>query len=150
MSRILDIHPDEEADVINRVVMQVHRYIDEQFPSIANPSTKFSKTVFNSSEDTVVDRMNVSSDLPSLEGKDASEVEASPRPATSATPQAAAPVSDVHEFAVSQHADLEFSKKDQLPIGKKSSTAAKTLKLILLIVILTGICAYWAYDTLLP
>lgn len=51
MSRILDLTPSSEDSVVSRVLLLVHKAVDENFPKAEKPDRQFSKTVF--SEDVV-------------------------------------------------------------------------------------------------
>lgn len=58
VSRITELEPQDDAEIVNRIVAQVHRVLDKHFPETRSPSTKrFAKTEFSVySEDTVVER----------------------------------------------------------------------------------------------
>jgi hypothetical protein len=47
LSRILDLSPTSEEVVVSRVLLSVHKAVDEHFPKAEQPSRQFSKTVFS-------------------------------------------------------------------------------------------------------
>lgn len=57
MSRITDIEPQDDSEIVNRLVAQIHKSLDIHFPDTRSAQSKhFSKTAFSrESEDTVVE-----------------------------------------------------------------------------------------------
>lgn len=47
MTRILDLIPTSEETLVSRVLLLVHRAVDENFPRAEKPNRQFSKTVFS-------------------------------------------------------------------------------------------------------
>jgi hypothetical protein len=58
MNRIFEYNPAPEGAIVSRVLIAVHKAIDEQFPGAIKASRQFTKTVFSdTSESTAADRI---------------------------------------------------------------------------------------------
>ncbi len=70
MSRITEIDTQDETEVVHRIIAQVHKVLDNEFPnSRGSRSRKFTTTEFSSNvEDTVVDRHPQSTPPPPAQG----------------------------------------------------------------------------------
>ena len=54
MSKLTEFRPSDESAVVSRVLLLVHRAIDEEFPSVEPAPKRFAKTVFaNTDEPTI-------------------------------------------------------------------------------------------------
>ena len=137
MTRITEIQSDDESEVIPRLVTQIHKVIDETFPGVTPPTDKFSQTVFNQPEDTVVDR-------PAAEP----EEENPPISEPVAEDRSDFRHSDIHEMVNSGHEPTQHSQLDRHQVRPKSCLAVKVFRLILLILIFAALSAYWAYKHL--
>lgn len=51
MTRLLDFHQSEESVLVSRVLLQVHKAIDHNFPNTRQPSRKFAKTLFSETDE---------------------------------------------------------------------------------------------------
>ena len=56
MSRILEHKSSGEEEVVSRILIQIHRAVDEHFPDAMAASRQFSKTVFSENESTAIVR----------------------------------------------------------------------------------------------
>ena len=142
MTRITEIQNDDESEVIPRLLMQIHKAIDETFPGVTPPTDKFSQTVFNQPEDTMVDRPAAVPEENSAEDS-ASE---SQRPQHENQGEFAH--SAIHEMVNSGHEPTQHSQLEQYELRKKASLPVKVLRLTILILIFAAISAYWAYKNL--
>ncbi len=136
MTRITEINCDDESEVIPRLMLQVHKAVDKAFPHVTPATSKFSQTVFNQSEDTVVDRPAAPPE-PEIEADQDPMVE-EPDYAHSA----------INEMVNSGHEPTEHSKLEQHQVRPKPSLAIKIFRLTLLILIFAALSAYWAFKNL--
>lgn len=84
MSKLWDMNLDDEADVVLRVVQQVHNILDDQFPTSKsqNKDRRFAKTAFSMHEDTVVDQKPTSAGASSAKVAPKSPQQAAKNPAS--------------------------------------------------------------------
>lgn len=54
MSRLYEMEPAEETVVVSRILLHVHRAIDENFPGATPASREFSRTQFSSEQSTAI------------------------------------------------------------------------------------------------
>lgn len=59
MNRIFEFTPTQESVLVSRVLVAVHKAVDENFPGALQTSRQFTKTVFSDSpgESTAIDRV---------------------------------------------------------------------------------------------
>jgi hypothetical protein len=78
LNRIFEFTPTQESVLVSRVLVSVHKAVDENFPGALQTSRQFTKTVFsdNPGESTAIDRV-VPLPPPSNPGEPLSNAEAS-------------------------------------------------------------------------
>jgi hypothetical protein len=146
MNRILDFNPDPEADVVDRVLVQLHKAIDENFPDTPSSSRKFTKTVFSEfAEETKIEK-------PSADNFDAvsqpsAKEQSFEKPITKKSPKRAGPTTR----PTTDIAQLEYSKVERLDSHGLPIAAFKKLSMIgIIVIILAGATGIWIYQTLMP
>ena len=63
MSRLLDFHQSEESVLVSRVLLQIHKAIDQNFPNVSQPSRKFAKTLFSETDEPTHNKTLPNSDV---------------------------------------------------------------------------------------
>ncbi len=56
MTKILEFTPSQEDAITARVLVMVHRAVDQHFPNTTQPSRQFTKTVFSDDQETTAIR----------------------------------------------------------------------------------------------
>ena len=56
MTKILEFTPSQEDAVTARILVMVHRAVDQHFPHTTQPSRQFTKTVFSDDQETTAIR----------------------------------------------------------------------------------------------
>jgi hypothetical protein len=118
MSRILEFQPSEEQVIVSRVLLELHRAIDSNFPEAKGSSRQFTKTVLSSdSENTAINLPSQADQLSSRGAESAGQsIQPSPPPPKMAS---STPVSLNRHSSTS---GIEFSRvNDAFP--KMTATA---------------------------
>lgn len=143
MNRILDFNPDPEADVVDRVLVQLHKAIDENFPNTPSSSRKFTKTVFSEfSEETKIEKPSAPADnleiAPATGQERTKEKPVTQKPSKRPTTQ---PTTDI--------AQLEYSKVERLDgHGLPMATFRRLILIGIIVIILASATGLWIYQTL--
>lgn len=155
MSRLLDLKPDDEAEVVTRVVRQIHRVMDDLLAEGSDNPERFRKTVFNQNEDTLVDRPKKIPLPPELsEPNDAVssyEFDSPAPPQLGRSISKAKPHPGSSDLHLTNYAELEYSSMNALGSGHTGMSNGRKLLLVgSIILIMSMVTAYMAYQLLDP
>ena len=74
MNRLLEYSPATEEAVVSRILVQIHKAVDEHFPSARQANRQFTKTVFSEdTESTALNRMGFPAGTPAGADDDTAE-----------------------------------------------------------------------------
>ena len=57
MSKLTEFRPSDEASLVSRLLILVHKAIDESFPEAEPASRRFAKTVFSSGDEPTINQV---------------------------------------------------------------------------------------------
>ena len=136
MSRILEFQPEDEQMVVSRLLLELHKAIDQHFPN-ANPGGRqFTKTVLtNRSESTRID--NVVS--PDSQSAGFVEQPAAVNTSESKPGRSSNHVSLMHKSTVRGHGDEHLLATDDMRKLIGESKGLRVLRAVLSITLLAGI-----------
>jgi len=146
MNRILEFDPESEHDVAARVLLKVHKAIDDHFPSAADPSRKFRKTVFSDSVE--VTKIELSKEVAAALAADHATAEAEKKFLENTSGKDRSGRRRHGDLPQTQQSALEYSRVDTLVKGPPMTLARKVIYAGLVITILSALVA-WLLDVLL-
>jgi hypothetical protein len=136
MSRILEFQPEDEQMVVSRLLLELHKAIDQHFPN-ANPGGRqFTKTVLtNRSESTRIDNVvNPDSQSAGFVEQPAAKNTSESKPGRGSNH-----VSLMHKSTVRGHGDEHLLATDDMRQLIGESKTLRVLRAVLSITLLAGI-----------